>query len=176
MNITPEIIPIKPKRSGEPPEGFVLMPIPFVGVYCSLLGADIDSELDEMITYCEDQAKEIRIEFDEIYKSIALYTADLLGITGAIYAGTSCPKYYNNSDDQPYLFVPKKYYDWAFGEVPEFSYSDKRIRILCDKLMKVVDPWYLDEYHYCVTDAVYAQWVHRERGNEIIYHALKFVE
>lgn len=163
MENTPEITAIHPHEPGETPEGYVKMPIPFVGIYQSLLGGDIDQFIDSEIEYHENQGltvKEVKIHYDEIYKSIALYTADLLGIKDAIYAGTVCPKYYNFADDQPYLFVPKKFYVEHFGELGGWSIQ-QIIDYLSDELYCKVDEYYLNEYDPnddYIGQAVYAQW------------------
>lgn len=177
-NEYPEITAIHPHEPGETPDGYVKMPIPFVGIYQSLLGADIDHLIDQEIEQCESEGltcKEIKIHYDEIYKSIALYTADLLGIEGAIYAGTVCPKYYNFADDQPYLFVPKKFYVEHCGEPGQYRWSEVR-GFLEDELYQVLDEWYLNEYGHLVADAVYAQWANgTNNGYEEILENLEII-
>lgn len=182
MENAPDITPIFPEKPGETSAGYVKMPIPFVGIYQSMLGADIDSEIDQILEYYEDgdPFSELKIHYEKIYKSIALYTADLLGIDGAIYAGTVKPLFYNYVDDQPYLFVPEAYYKAFFNDTEEFNIFDERMEILNEKLRKVLDPWYLEEYgglegEY-VGQAVYAQWMSWEHGNEVIYSSLEFVD
>lgn len=177
-NEYPEITAIHPHEPGETPTGYVKMPIPFVGIYQSLLGADIDHLIDQEIEQCESEGltcKEIKIHYDDIYKSIALYTADLLGIDGAIYAGTVCPKYYNFADDQPYLFVPKKFYVEHCGEPGQYPWSEVRA-FLEDELYQVLDEWYLNEYGHLVADAVYAQWANgTNNGYEEILENLEII-
>lgn len=177
-NEYPEITAIKPHEPGETPDGYVKMPIPFVGIYQSLLGADIDCIIDQEIENLSDigvSVKEIKIHYNEIYKSIALYTADLLGIEGAIYAGTVCPKYYNFADDQPYLFVPKKFYVEHCGEPGQYRWSEVR-GFLEDELYQVLDEWYLNEYGHLVADAVYAQWANgTNNGYEKLFNAMEFI-
>lgn len=162
MENTPEITAIHPHEPGYTPEGYVKMPIPFVGIYQSLLGADIDHFIDGEIERCNDEdmpCKEIKIHYDPIYESISEYTAILLGIKGARYAGTVCPEYYNYLDDQPYLFVPKDWYIERCGEYNPcslFVYD-----ILCQKLRERVDDWYQHEYDPngdYIAQAVYAEW------------------
>ena len=180
-NEYPEITAIHPHEPGETPDGYVKMPIPFVGIYQSLLGADIDHLIDQEIEQCESEGltcKEIKIHYDEIYKSIALYTADLLGIEGAIYAGTVCPKYYNFADDQPYLFVPKKFYVELRGKFVNFDEYDYPLIRDCleDELYQVLDEWYLNEYGHLVADAVYAQWANgTNNGYEEISNNLEII-
>ena len=177
-NEYPEITAIHPHEPGDTPDGYVKMPIPFVGIYQSLLGADIDHLIDQEIEQCESEGltcKEIKIHYDDIYKSIALYTADLLGIEGAIYAGTVCPKYYNFADDQPYLFVPKKFYVEHCGEPGQYRWSEVR-GFLEDELYQVLDEWYLNEYGHLVADAVYAQWANgTNNGYEEISNNLEII-
>lgn len=177
-NEYPEITAIHPHEPGETPDGYVRMPIPFVGIYQSLLGADIDHLIDQEIENLSDirvRVKEIKIHYDEIYKSIALYTADLLGIEGAIYAGTVCPKYYNFEDDKPYLFVPKKFYVEHCGEPGQYRWSEVR-GFLEDELYQVLDEWYLNEYGHIVADAVYAQWANgTNNGYEEISNNLEII-
>lgn len=178
--MNPEITAIKPHEPGETPDGYVKMPIPFVGIYQSLLGIDIDSFIDSEIERCESEGltcEEIKIHYDSIYKSIALYTADLLGIKDAIYAGTVCPKYYNYDDDQPYLFVPKKFYVEHFGEEPKYRW--KTIEYLCEILREKVDDYYQREYDPngdYIPQAVYAQWANGiNNGYEEINEALEII-
>lgn len=177
----PEITAIQPTEPGETPDGYVKMPIPFVGIYQSLLGGDIDCIIDQEIENLSDirvRVKEIKIHYDDIYKSIALYTADLLGIEGAIYAGTVCPKYYNFADDQPYLFVPKKFYVELRGKFVNFDEYDYPLIRDCleDELYQVLDEWYLNEYGHLVADAVYAQWANgTNNGFELLYEALEVI-
>ena len=177
-NEYPEITAIKPHEPGETPDGYVKMPIPFVGIYQTLLGGDIDCIIDQEIERCESEGlpcKEIKIHYDDIYKSIALYTGDLLGIEGAIYAGTVCPKYYNFEDDQPYLFVPKKFYVEHCGEPGQYRWSEVR-GFLEDELYQVLDEWYLNEYGHLVADAVYAQWANgTNNGYEEILENLEII-
>lgn len=179
----PEITAIHPHEPGETPDGYVKMPIPFVGIYQSLLGADIDHLIDGEIERCESEGltcKEIKIHYDPIYKSIALYTADLLGIDGAIYAGTVCPKYYNFSDDQPHLFVPEKFYVEHFRDSWKYPSDSKYLEVLSDLLWDNIDPYYLDEYgglegEY-IAQAVYAQWANGiNNGYEEINEALEII-
>jgi hypothetical protein len=182
-NEYPEITEINPHEPGETPDGYVKMPIPFVGIYQSLLGADIDCNIDEEIEYHENQGltiKEIKIHYDDIYKSIALYTAKLLRIEGAIYAGTVCPKNYNFSDDQPYLFVPEKFYVEHFRDSWKYPSDCEYLDVLSDLLWDNIDPWYLDEYgglegEY-IARAVYAQWANGiNSGYEEIIEALEII-
>jgi hypothetical protein len=184
-NEYPEITAIPPVEPGETPEGYVKMPIPFVGIYQSLLGADIDHLIDSEIERCESDGitiKEIKIRLDPIYKSIVEYTADiLLGAKGAIYAGTVCPKYYNYVDDQPYVFVPEEFYVEHIGKPDEKS----RLQIcgmLIEMLEPKIDPWYAREYIYAdgdtnVPDAVYAQWANGTyNGYEEIFENLEIID
>ena len=180
-NEYPEITAIHPHEPGETPDGYVKMPIPFVGIYQSLLGADIDHLIDQEIEQCESEGltcMEIKIHYDEIYKSIALYTADLLGIEGAIYAGTVCPKYYNFADDQPYLFVPKKFYVEQFGEPGELTHQQILLQWEIALTWKV-DDWYLEEYDPnddYIAQAVYAQWANgTNNGYEEILENLEII-
>lgn len=181
-NEYPEITAIPPVEPGETPEGYVKMPIPFVGIYQSLLGADIDHLIDSEIERCESEGitiKEIKIHYDPIYKSIVEYTADLLGIEGAIYAGTVCPKYYNFADDQPYLFVPKKFYVELRDKFVNFNEYDYPLIRDCieDELYQVLDEWYLNEYGHCVADALYAQWANgTNNGYEEINENLEIID
>lgn len=180
MENVPEITYIKASEPGETPVGYVAMPIPFVGIYHSNLGADIDSEVEQTIEYCEDEARELRVHLGKIYEKISLFTADLLGIDGAIYAGAITPLYFNYVDIQPYLFVPEAYYKAFFGDTKEFHSFDDRMEFLNEKLRKVIDPWYLDEYggiegEY-VGGAVYAMWAYHYSGTDYIYDAIEFVE
>lgn len=167
---------MKPNEPGKTPDGYVKMPIPFVGIYQSLLGGDIDNEIDTIQEWYKEQGlpcDQIRIHYDDIYKSIALYTAELLGIEGAIYAGTVCPKYYNYEDDQPYLFVPEKFYVEHCGEIGEHSRVEI-LEFLNDELCCEVDEWYLEEYGEYVAQAVYAQWANgTNNGLEIINNSLE---
>lgn len=176
----PEITAIHPHEPGETPEGYVKIPIPFVGIYQSLLGSDIDCIIDHEIENLSDigvKAKEIKIHYDPIYKSIALYTADLLGIDGAIYAGTVCPKYYNFADDQPYLFVPEAWYKSVFGE--EYQHSFDVDLNLCILLREAVDEWYWCEYDPngdYIAQAAYAQWANgTNNGYDEIFENLEFI-
>ena len=179
MENTPEITAIHPHEPGEAPEGYVKMPIPFVGIYQTLLGADIDCLIDQEIDRCNEEntpCKEIKIHYDEIYSSIALYTADLLGIKGALYAGTVCPKYYNFKDDQPYLFVPEKFHVEHFGDPYEEGFWENRKEIILQTLYEELDPWYLNEYGHCIEDAVYAQWANgTNNGYEEILENLEII-
>lgn len=180
MENTPEITAIHPHEPGETPDGYVKIPIPFVGIYQSLLGGDIDHLIDSEIERCESEGltcKEIKIHYDPIYKSIAEYTAILLGIKEAIYAGTVCPKYYNYDDDQPYLFVPKKFYVEHFGD--EHMYQWEILEYLCDRLREKVDDYYqreYDPYGDYIAQAVYAEWANGfYNGYEEINEALEII-
>lgn len=177
-NEYPEITAIPPVEPGETPDGYVKMPIPFVGIYQTLLGADIDHLIDSEIERCESEGitiKEIKIHYDPIYKSIALYTADMLGIKGAIYAGTVCPKYYNYVDDQPYLFVPEEFYKGWYDDLE----SCEILEFIETELSMVVDEWYQNEYDPnggYIAQAVYAQWANgTNNGYEEINENLEII-
>lgn len=181
MENTLEITPIFPPEPGEAPDGYIVMPIPFEGLRYSLLGADIDELIDDRVENLRDigvNVKEVKINFEPIFKSIALYTADLLGIKDAIYAGTLHP--HSCLDDYlPFLFVPEKFYVEQFGK--KYEYGFFVVGRLKNKLLKVIDEWYLkeynvDEYGCFAARAVYAQWANgTNNGYEEILENLEII-
>lgn len=176
-----EYIPPKPKKDF-PKEGYKLIPIPFVGIYNTILESYIDDAI-ERISYMEEPPEKVTVNLDAIYESIVEYTSWFLldNDLDCKYAGTSRPKFYNYKDDQPYLEISDRDYKRIFGdkEFPEYSWEDERFpimeKLIIEQLLKVENKEVHPEDH--LGTVICEMWYDSTHswGGEVIDIAIDFV-
>ena len=175
-----EVEYIQPRtKKDAPKEGYKLIPIPFVGIYNSILDAYIDIAI-EQISDMEEPPKKVTVNLDPIYESIIRYTSWFLldNDLDAKYAGTSQPKFYNYRDDQPYLEISDRDYKRIFGdkEFPEYSWENERFpimeKLIIERLWKLENKEVHPEDH--LGTVICEMWYDSTRswGYEVIDNAI----
>lgn len=109
-----EIQYIKPNEERPCPfNDAVKVRIPFVGIYNSILDANIDSSIERDVDYFEEQGETYstaEVDLKKIYEDYANFVIGLLGFPEgkAVYAGCFSPRFYNYMDDTIYIFIDKE--------------------------------------------------------------------
>lgn len=172
----------KPDEEIAPPsEEYVMLNLPFVGIYESILDANIESSIEREVEWREENGEEpykkAVVDLKAIYKSIAEFTAEKLGFETAVYAGANSPSYYNYRDDYIFVWVKKS----EVEELYEKHKLNKKADI--DKLyialaaasddLKVEES---DNMNYSIAIAVYDEWYDSAEhcGYEVIDNNIEY--
>lgn len=170
-----------------PFENGVKVEVPFVGIYNSVLDADIEDNIERELENMEgDKQVLVSVDLSAIYRSIADATIAICGFNKAAYAGCISPQFYNYSDDRIFIWVDKDELESARVDDDEEN-TETIMNILWDAYDEDVISVDLDEavgiaaWHHLAL-GIYDAWMDGNirgtyyNGDEVIYENLKIEE
>lgn len=170
-----------------PFENGVKVEVPFVGIYNSVLDADIENSIERELENMEgDKQVLVSVDLSAIYRSIADATIAICGFNKATYAGCISPQFYNYSDDRIFIWVDKDELESARVDDDEEN-TETIMNLLWDAYDEDVISVDLDEavgiaawHHFAL--GIYDAWMDGNirgtyyNGDEVIYENLKIEE
>lgn len=136
--------------------------LPFVGIYQSILDADIESTIEREVEWRdengEEQYSKAEVNLKAIYRDIAERSAEMLGLTTAVYAGADSPNFYNYRDDYIFVWVKRSELDALYEK---YGMSEKNIDELLIAIAHDNEDLHIEESDnpfYAVAWALYSAW------------------
>lgn len=154
--------------------------IPFVGIYNSILNADIESAIECDMEYYESENEPIptacKVKLRAIYEDYYNMVIDILGWDKSVarFGGIFSPDFYNYTDDTIFVIVKRDFIE-RFSHNGILSYREAIYQELSKKLDEKIDT--LDEFDV----TLYELWKdgvlpngHKSRGYETIDNNLDY--
>lgn len=158
-----------------PSGDYVMISLPFVGIYNSILDANIESAIENGLMWeLEEKGttfSKAEVNLKNIYRDIAEYSAEKLGFETAVYAGADKPKYYNYRDDMVYVWVKEselRSLERKYGLEDDCSPKELFVALADDNEDLIVED--REDVYHSIAMALYEMWYdsYDHNGSEVI--------
>lgn len=170
------------EKIAAPSEGYVMISVPFVGIYKSILSSEIEivieGELEWEIEENGTPFSKAEVNLKNIYRDIAEYSAKKLGFETAVYAGADLPKQCNYNDDLIYVWVKEselRALERKYGLEEDCSPKNLFVALANDSKDLAVEAG--EDIYYSIAMALFQMWhnSHDHSGYEVIMENIEFI-